>query len=51
MFIGGFLGVMGDQIAVGLGQPLLRGVIAGALAVSGPRGFDIVPRKIMSVGP
>ena len=51
MFIGGFLGIMGDQIAMGLDLPLLRGVIAGALAVTGLRGFDILSRKMMGGGP
>jgi hypothetical protein len=51
VFIGGFLGVMGDQLAAGMGQPLLRGVLAGALAVSGLRGFDFLSRKLMGLGP
>lgn len=51
MFIGGFLGIMGDQLAVALGQPLLRGVLAGALAVSGLRGFDFISKKLMGLPP
>ena len=51
MFIGGCLGIMGDQLAIGIGQPLLRGVLAGALAVSGLRGFDFISKKLMGISP